>query len=527
MTSRKDGSRKGSRETDEQRPLLARDEDYDVQPSEGGTEEHITSFSRQLNAFSGFALLISVIIGSGIFASPAQVDTNVPSPGAALLIWLVGGVLAWTGATTLAELGTAFPGEGGIQQYLRHTYGDLVGFLAAWAWITAVMPATLSILSIVFVESIYSAINPASSGTAQGIGYKFLSILVLVVMILANSISTKTSTRLGNIFVVIKLLSVALLVIAGVVVAIIYAADPKKDVGGGDWHRKGWFDPRPSVTPGGTIDWTKISSWEALGHYSAAIYAGLWAYAGWDKANYVAGELQSPARQLPLAINFALPTVILSYVLVNAAYYILLPWNAVALTDAIAVTAIKNLLGTGGGILFAILICLVIMGALSGNIFVVGRLTVAAANKKYIPAFLGAIGQFGFQRSQERPVEEEEAEPEWDAPFNALLLSTLITSLYILLGNFRALLTFDGMAEYTFFFLTVVGDVILRFREPGLERPYKPPIVVPLLFCIVSGFVVVRGAVFAPVQFGILAAELALGVVWYYAWNLWQARRAS
>jgi amino acid transporter len=83
------------------------------------------------------------------------------------------------------------------------------------------------------------------------------------------------------------------------------------------------------------------------------------------------------------------------------------------------------------------------------------------------------------------------------------------------------------MAEYTFFFLTVVGDVILRFREPGLERPYKPPIVVPLLFCIVSGFVVVRGAVFAPVQFGILAAELALGVVWYYAWNWWQARRAS
>jgi hypothetical protein len=62
------------------------------------------------------------------------------------------------------------------------------------------------------------------------------------------------------------------------------------------------------------------------------------------------------------------------------------------------------------------------MGALSGNIFVVGRLTVAAANQKYIPAFLGAIGQFGFQRSQERPVEEEEAEPEWDAPLYVLYL---------------------------------------------------------------------------------------------------------
>jgi len=94
-----------------------------------------------------------------------------------------------------------------------------------------------------------------------------------------------------------------------------------------------------------------------------------------------------------------------------------------------------------------------------------------------------------------------------------------LTSLYILFGNFRALLTFDGMAEYTFFFLTVVGDLILRFREPDLPRPYRPPIILPILFCIVSGFVVVRGAIFAPVQLRILVAELVAGVVWYFGWK--------
>jgi L-type amino acid transporter 9 len=177
------------------------------------------------------------------------------------------------------------PGDGGFQRYLKYIYGDLAGFLASWAWVVVVMPATLAILSIVFVESIYSALHPASHGTATGLQYKLYSVLVLVVMISLNSISTKTSARLGNFFVVVKLASVALLVLAGVVAAFVHVANPKKDSGGGDWHRKGWFDARPSVNNGKTIDWAKVGSWEAFGYYSAAVYAGLWAYAGWDKVS--------------------------------------------------------------------------------------------------------------------------------------------------------------------------------------------------------------------------------------------------
>jgi hypothetical protein len=95
----------------EQQPLLA-----DGQPETTGpdidSEERGTTFSRNLGAFEAFAIVISIVIGSGVFTSTGAIDTNVPSPGAALLVWLVGGVLAWTGASTLAELGTAIPGEG-------------------------------------------------------------------------------------------------------------------------------------------------------------------------------------------------------------------------------------------------------------------------------------------------------------------------------------------------------------------------------------------------------------------------------
>lgn len=75
------------------------------------------TFKRNLGATNAFAIMISIVIGSGVFTSPGSIDVNVPSPGIALVIWLVGGVLAWTGASTLAELGTAIPGEGSSIMY--------------------------------------------------------------------------------------------------------------------------------------------------------------------------------------------------------------------------------------------------------------------------------------------------------------------------------------------------------------------------------------------------------------------------
>jgi amino acid permease len=77
------------------------------------------TFTRNLGAVEAFAIVISIVIGSGVFTSPGSIDTNVPSPGAALLVWLVGGVLAWTGASTMAELGTTIPGEGMFDAKMR------------------------------------------------------------------------------------------------------------------------------------------------------------------------------------------------------------------------------------------------------------------------------------------------------------------------------------------------------------------------------------------------------------------------
>ncbi|ORY17017.1 amino acid transporter [Clohesyomyces aquaticus] len=485
---------------------------------EDGLPETRGTFARQLSALDGFALLISIVIGSGIFSSPGPVDANVPSPGAALLVWLLGGLLAWTGALTMAELGTAFPGEGGIQPYLTHIYGEVFGFLAAWSWIVAVMPATLAILSIVFVESVYSSLGVNDAN--PGITHKLFSLLVLVVVGTANSISTKTSTRLGSFFVLVKLLSIFLLIVAGLTVVFVYLGSHGKDLGGGDWHSKGWFDARDTVLPDGSkFDWGKAATWQMLGFYCTALYGALWAYSGWDKANYVAAELKNPSKQLPLSINTAIPTIIVCYVAANAVYYILLPWKVISITDAAAVTAVTNFLGKGVAYFATVLICLVVAGSALGNSFVAGRMTVAASNKRWLPRFLGTVGQIGPWRVSKGSEGEaaNEAMDKGETPINALVLSTILSAIYILVGNMRVLLTFNGLGEYTFFFLTVLGSIILRWREPELRRPVKPFILIPIVFAVISGFVVVRGAIFAPVQACILLGIWGVGLIFYFA----------
>ncbi|KAK6841732.1 hypothetical protein PG987_002592 [Apiospora arundinis] len=499
---------------DASQPLLAGPREHDVDNVNNTTttrnglpvdpKSERGAFKANLGAKEAFAIVVSIVIGSGVFTSPGVIDTNSPSPAIALLAWIAAGVLAWTGAMTMAELGTAIPGEGGVQPYLQYIFGDVYGFLAGWTWIVAGMPATLAILSIVFVESIFSAAGVTDQ--AETLGHKLLSISILVVMNVANSISTKASTRLNNFFVFTKFVAIACVVGAGVAVVAIHLANPDKDVGGGDWYSKSWFSYRTTVAPdGSTVPWDDLSSWEILGHFSAALYGALWAYCGWDKAIYVSAELSQPARQLPLAINTAIPTIIGCFIAANAAYYTCChgAWYP------LLTTAVGRLLGPAAGTVAAVLICLVVAGSLLGNAFVVGRMTVAASRKGWFPRCFSMLGSVGL-----RPKETVDPDSS-DAPLNATILSTVLTSLYILFGNFRALLTFAGLGDNSWFFLTVLGAIILRFREPDLHRPYKPYMIIPIIFCIVSGFVVIRGAIFAPLLAMVMVSVWIIGLGFY------------
>ncbi|GLA33834.1 Y+L amino acid transporter [Aspergillus niger] len=245
-----------AQDEDSNAPLLGGDPalEYGGIAGISSSKAHNSSFRQNLGTAEAFSIIISIVIGSGIFTSPGAIDTNVPSPGAALVVWFVGGILAWTGAATMAELGTAIPGEGGVQPYLQHIYGEVFGFLAAWTWVIAVVPASLAILNIVFVESIYSA--------------------------------TGFSTQLNRFFVTTKFAAILVTVVAGLGVVVYHLAgwDRASPSAPQDWLARDWFGARNTLgLDGREIEWQNLHGWETLGHYSAALYGALWAYSGWDK----------------------------------------------------------------------------------------------------------------------------------------------------------------------------------------------------------------------------------------------------
>ena len=228
--------------------------------SDGGSlEKHKT-----LTYLNGLSLLIGLIVGSGIFSSPSQVNGRVGSPGASLIVWALAGVLAWTGAASYAELGTTIPLNGGTQTYLTRIFHGGAGFLFAWNAVCVTRPGSAAIISIIFGEYLVRAVAGAEAAQINPWANKAVAISGMLVVVLLNCLSTKLSTRVSNGLLFLKFLGLLAVIVTGVVVAITgYAWKGKANQ---EWKTTGWFE-NTSTSPS---DW------------AVALYAGLWAFDGWD-----------------------------------------------------------------------------------------------------------------------------------------------------------------------------------------------------------------------------------------------------
>ncbi|KAL8668519.1 MAG: hypothetical protein Q9168_006849, partial [Polycauliona sp. 1 TL-2023] len=448
----------------------------------GNLEKH-----KSITYLNGLSLVVGLIIGSGIFSSPAQITTNAGSPGASLVIWLVAGVLAWTGAASYAELGGAIPLNGGAQVYLSKIFGDLFGFLFTWCSVFVLKPGSAAIISIIFGEYVLRAFSPNSTSTPNtSISMiwitKGISLLALTFVTLLNCISTKLATRTGDVFMFFKFFALLSIAITGLIVAVtnktLTSFTPNQN-----WRNESWF--------AGTN--TNASNW------AVAIYAGLWAFDGWDNTNYVLGEFRNPGRDLPRVIHTAMPLVILSYLLATLSYTLVLPDKIIASSNTIAVTFGARVFGPVGAIILALFVSGSCLGALNAAAFTTGRLVYAAGKEGYLPAVFGTVGMPG---SDPKPLRLRSnsnnthtsgfgsrllgklmVDDIFFTPITAMVFNSLLTALYILTGSFQTLITFYGVAGYSFYFLTVLGLIVLRIKEPHLERPYRTWISTPIIFC--------------------------------------------
>lgn len=219
---------------------------------------------KTLTYLNGLSLIIGLIIGSGIFSSPGQISSKVGSPGASVVIWVVAGLLAWTGAASYAELGSAIPLNGGAQAYLAKIFGELAGFLFTWCAVFVLKPGSAAIIAIIFGEYIVRAVAGTKVELVSPWINKGVAIACLLLIAGVNCVSTKLTTRLGDMFMLFKFVALLGVTVIGIVVAatgLDYEGDPNKE-----WKTQGWFEGTSS----------DISSW------AVALYGGLWAFDGWD-----------------------------------------------------------------------------------------------------------------------------------------------------------------------------------------------------------------------------------------------------
>lgn len=472
--------------------------------------------NKSLTYLNGLSLVVGLIIGSGIFSSPASVNSNAGSPGAALIVWVISGILAWTGAASYAELGGAIPLNGGAQIYLSKIFGEWAGFLFTWCAVVVLKPGSAAIIAIIFGEYVVSAITGTDASDISPWINKGVALLGLVLVTAINCVSTKLGTRSADFFMFLKFVALLAITVAGIVVATTGLAYHKEALSQ-TWKSTSWFEG------------TSMSS----SQWAVALYAGLWAYDGWDNTNYVVGEMIHPSRDLPKVIHTSLPMVILAYILANLAYIFVLPTEIVNGSNTIAVAFGSTVLGRLGALVLALAVAGSCFGALNASTFTAGRLVYSAGKEGYIPEIFGTIGLSDSSHQMRLPRRGARAKKLTNfvadeqgffyTPIYAMVLNAIITLIYIVIGDFTTLTTFYGVASYLFYFAAVVGLIILRVKEPELERPYKCWITTPIIFCCVSLFLLSRAIFAKPLQALIVLAFIAVGFPLYW-WRVGSKR---
>ncbi|QUC22599.1 uncharacterized protein UV8b_06840 [Ustilaginoidea virens] len=470
---------------------------------------------KTLTYLNGLSLVIGLMIGSGIFSSPSQISAKVGSPGAALVVWVVAGALAWTGAASYAELGGAIPLNGGAQVYLAKIFVELAGFLFTWTAVLVLKPGSSAIIAIIMGEYFVRAIIGAQAEHVNPWVNKSVALVGIFAVTLFSCISTRMATRINDLLMFFKFAALLFVTVVGIVVAATgHTFKGEKDVA---WRAKDWFSDT-------SLD---LSSW------AVALYGGLWAYDGWENTNYVVGEFRSPGRDLPRVIHTALPLVITSYVLANVAYFLVLPVEEVNGSNTVAVMFGSKVFGPVGSVTIALMVSASCLGSLTSSTFTTGRLVYAAGKEGYLPEVFGRIGvgngdsSLSTQRTRgwlSRTAHRLLGDGEMGlffTPIYALVLNGVITAAYCVVGEFGTLVTFYGVAGYTFYFCAVLGLIVLRVREPGLERPYKTWITTPIIFCCVSLFLLSRAVFARPVQTLAVVGFVIAGIPVYF-WRIRQ-----
>jgi basic amino acid/polyamine antiporter, APA family len=429
------------------------------------------SGAKHLGLWDNVSIVVGIIIGVGIFATPPDIFQAVPHPVYAIGLWVLGGILAFLGALCFAELASAYPRSGGEYVYLTRAFGPLTGYLFAWSQLSVTRSGSIAGMAYIFGSR-------AAALFRIDEGFIFvLAALPVIILTLINVLGVRMGTRTQNVLTVAKVVGLAALIGVGV----------------------GWGNPDVGLSQ-------TSAPTEGTWFIGAMIFI-LWTYSGWHEAAYIVAEAKNHTRNIPLALMIGTAIVTLIYLLVNLALL-----NGLGFEGSKDKNATEKLLELAwpshGARVMNVLIMISALGAINGMIFTTARI----------------YSEFGKDHRLFKALSHWSR--RWKTPARALVIQGGMCLLMIAgawsVGEGKK--TFEAAVELTaavfwmFFCLTGVALLILRAKDPDTPRPFRVPgyPLVPLIFCGSCAYMVIGTVLYAPWNSLIGLGVLLVGLPFYF-----------
>ncbi|MEG4352293.1 amino acid permease [Microcoleus sp. LAD1_D3] len=404
-----------------------------------------------ITLIDAIALIVGLVIGAGIFETPALVAANTGTVGGVIGVWLIGGVVSLLGALCYAELATTYPHVGGNYYYLKRAFGQPIAVLFAWARMTVIQTGSIALLAFVFGD--YASQLFRLGGYSPAI-YAALAIALLTML---NIIGLRQSKGLQNWLAVILVLGLLLVIVVGL------ASSP------------------PAVGPLSS-NASPTSSW------GLALVFVLLSYGGWNEAAYISAEIHNPQRNIVRSFLWSIGIITGLYVLINLAYLRGLGIAGMADSQAVASDLLRRVLGEPGAAFVSLVVVTATLGSINASIFTGARSSFALGQDRSAFRWLGRW------------------HPHPSSPTTAYLLQGAIALTLIGLGTFTRK-GFETMVDYTapifwfFFLISTLSLIVLRIREPDRLRPFSVPLypIIPIVFCAICGYLLYSSLVYTGV----------------------------
>ncbi len=429
-----------------------------------------------LSLYDCVAIIVGLVIGTGIFGFPSIVAGVLGQTDAILMVWLAGGVVSIIGALCYAELATAYPSAGGEYYFLTRAYGPNIGFMFAWARLTVIQSGSIALFAYIFGDY---ATQLVPLGAYSAAIYAALTVIVLTALNLAGVRQTK---NFQNVLFAATMLGLGVLILAGVLGA-----------------------PSEAIVP--------AQEPQAIGMASigTAMLLVLLTFGGWNEAAYISAEVKNPSRNMVRALLIAIGIITIVYMAVNFAYLAVLGPSGMASSKAIAADVMRAAFGDTGALIMTFIVLLLILDNTNITLFTGARSAYALGRDFHMFRFLA----------------------KWDAPRGVPTSGVLFQSAVALAIVFFAAFGRQGVQTvvdylqpvfWVFFLLTGLSLFVLRRKDPSTARPFRVPLypVVPVLFCLTCSYML-----YSSVTFTGSGALAGLGVLALGLPFLFFARRRS